>query len=382
MPNLKTKPVVKKVDEQYVYPTKEVALCVGDNALAAQMAKTLLGWLEPKQGSKFANAMFKDRDKVGVGIVCTNNSHNRPFYATTALQWMFEILVGNWKFNGESIIIGRNGQILDGQHRLIGLVWAVQEWLKDPLKYPFWKTMPTIETLLVFGVDEDINTVNTLNTGRPRSLTDAIYASKLFDVSEPKQAKQLSRVVDYTVRTLWVRTGYNALAFSSRRTHAESLGFVDKHPTILKCVQSMVLLKEMYPNIDEGLTLGYSAGLMYLMAASLSTSENKQYTGYRQVAEPTEDCLDMECYSMALEFWTNLAHGYFKGVDEAIGEQVLNGTGQEAVAAVVIKAWNVYQHGDNPTYAQVLPMFAHDGEGYRELVERPLIDGIDQGMAN
>lgn len=381
MPKLKSKPVVKKTDEQqYVYPTKEVALCVGADALTASTARALLGWMEPEKGSKFANAAFKDRNKVG--IVCSNNSHNRPFYTATAMQWMYEILAGNWKFNGESIIIGRNGQILDGQHRLVGLVWTAQEWLKDPLKYPFWKTIPTIEAILVFGVDEAINTVNTLNTGRPRSLTDAIYASKLFNAVDSKEAKQLSRVVDYTVRTLWVRTGYNVLAFSSRRTHAESLSFVDKHPTLLKCVQSVVSLKESYPSIDEGLTLGYCAGLMYLMAASLSAGENKQCTGYRQVAEPTEDCLDMACYDMALGFWVKLAAGEFPDVDEALGEQILNSTGQEAAATVVIKAWNLHQHDEIPTYEAVLPLFARDYEGCTELVEHPLIDGIDQGMVN
>src|SRR5688572_23502672 len=61
-----------------------------------------------------------------------------------------------WKLNGEAIIIARDGQLNDGQHRL----WAVIAAEK------------TVDMLVVYGVERD--TRDTLDMGRQRTSADVL----------------------------------------------------------------------------------------------------------------------------------------------------------------------------------------------------------------
>jgi hypothetical protein len=386
-------PKVRKV----VYP--ELKGKVG--WLTAENARTFLGWKQSPDPSKPYNEfLFKDRNEVPTK--CHNVEMQRPFYSSVALQWMGEILGGHWngdggEANGEAIVIGRTGLTLDGKHRLIGLALAEQEWLKNPDKYPYWQEEPKIHVFINLGVREDLRSVNTLNTGKPRSLADAIFASGLFgeldsSKSKDKRAiKALSRMADYAVRLLWFRTGANEDAFAPKRTHAESLDFIQRHPKILECVKHIYEENGKEDKLKAYPSPGYAAALLYLMASAKTLRENEEGTGYTQVSCPTEDLLDWSTWNLACEFWTKLAANDkgFASLSETVAEflDIEGGSFKDERIALIVKAWWRFAEGRKITPETIALETVVDGEGVQRLAECPLvgevygdISGIDIGQ--
>jgi len=111
-----------------------------------------------------------------------NNPRNRPLSKSRSLKYAKQMTEGNWQQNGESIIIGWDGSILDGQHRLEGVVLA--------------KT--SIKLLFVFGVDPA--TFPTIDTGTGRSGADtlAIYGVDPFIAKSLSAAIKKDILMSYT----------------------------------------------------------------------------------------------------------------------------------------------------------------------------------------
>lgn len=85
------------------------------------------------------------------------NTNNRPLNQQHVNRIANQIIGGKWKFNGDSIKLAKNKDILDGQHRL----WAVVE-AKQP-----------IETVIVRDLEPDsFATIDTLR--KPRSGADVL----------------------------------------------------------------------------------------------------------------------------------------------------------------------------------------------------------------
>lgn len=86
-----------------------------------------------------------------------HNTLNRPLSDQHVRRIASQILSGKWRFNGDTIKISDDGQVLDGQHRL----WAVVE------------SKVSIETILVKGIArEAFATIDTLR--KPRSGADVL----------------------------------------------------------------------------------------------------------------------------------------------------------------------------------------------------------------
>src|SRR5215471_7565954 len=80
-----------------------------------------------------------------------HNSYNRPLSQPHVERIARQIRDGKWKFNGDTIKISTNGDVLDGQHRL----WAVLEAKK------------AIETVIVYGIERDaFATIDTIRKHR------------------------------------------------------------------------------------------------------------------------------------------------------------------------------------------------------------------------
>jgi len=85
------------------------------------------------------------------------NKNNRPLSDSHVQRIAGQIRAGKWIFNGDTIKISDDGEVVDGQHRL----WACIESKKP------------IETVIVYGVPrEAFATVDTLR--RPRSGGDVL----------------------------------------------------------------------------------------------------------------------------------------------------------------------------------------------------------------
>lgn len=359
----------KTANKQTPTVSVEAKLFAGDNPLTADIAKELLGWTVVDK--KATDYLLKD--EYGDKIVCKNNESNRPLDVGNLANLKQEILRRKWKLNGVNRIIGKEGQVLNGQHTLIAVVLAAQSYAIAPDDYEFWDCEPYIETFVAYGIDEDDDTVNTLDTGKSRTLADVIYRSPYFRDFAPKDRKKVSRVADYAVRTVWQRTGA-ANAFAPRRTHSESLEFIDTHPELLRAIKHVS--EELVDNmVAPVLPPGYSAGLCYLMGCCTSDLETYKET-------PSDSALTFDEQDKAEDFWTMLINGDKKlsAVRHLLGKysEETGATLAERMG-VVIKAWDLFRRGKKITEALISLEYTTDEDGDKVLAEFPTLGGIDVG---
>jgi hypothetical protein len=361
----------KRDPDTIVYPEFSGGMKTGDDPLTASDCKKFLGWTVQKQD----DGETVTHDTEGKPIKCVNNANNRPFDNSLADKLAQEILRGKWRINGETIIIGQKGSVLSGQHRMIGLIRAVELWSKDRDKYSEWETEPVIETMLAVGVSEDDAVVNTIDTGKTRSLSDVIYRSNYFGDVSNSDRKMLAKACDSAVKFFWDRTGVGD-AYSIFRTHAEALDLLDRHKKLISCVKHCY--EENVANrIGNLVGVGTASTLCYLMA-SCKTKHEKYYGADVR----SEKNLDFSELDAAKEFWMELSKDKSKlqVVRDVLAEMQEAG-GDAGVSfserlALVIKAW---QAGDAPKLSALRLKYHTDEDKVRHLEEFPILGGIDIG---
>lgn len=87
-------------------------------------------------------------------VILSQNHDNRGVRPTKLAQMVADMKSGRWALNGEPIIISKDGQLNDGQHRLMALVDA----------------KVSLPLLFVFGVERETRT--TVDQGANRSVGD------------------------------------------------------------------------------------------------------------------------------------------------------------------------------------------------------------------
>ena len=372
------------VEQKTPYPEEKISLCKdgGDKPpIDADFAKQILGWKEEgKEGSNIkygGDYLFTYKDEEGtVKVRCTNNVTNRPLSMGNVLALKQEILRGRWRYNGEPIIIGKMGHVLNGQHRLIGLVLADKDYALDPSIYPNLTGPPTIDKLVAVGIDEDDAVVNTMDTCKPRTLADVIYRSPYFANLPPGERKAAARSTDYAIRLLWVRTADNIDGFSPRRTHSESIDFLDRHPRILEAV-SHVTTEDEDGKLSRYLSRGYCAALLYLFAAG-KTDQGK----YLDADKLCEDNIDFSMWDDACDWFVLLAgdDSSLAPIRKCLAAMIEDGDSSlDGKLALMIKAWNITSQGKKLTEDNLTLKYQEDDDGFAYLDESPVVGGIDVG---
>ncbi len=373
-------------ERKVLYPEVEVE----NGVIDAETAKRLLGWEAVPDGADHA---FEDADKVRVRFA--NNVTNRPLYRGVVDTLRQEILRNHWRFNGEPIIVGRTGLILNGQHTLVSVVTAEQvrvgpeaETWKD-----YWAGPVEIHKLVVKGVDESDMVVNTMDTCRPRTLSDVIYRSEYFRDKDSSDREKISRMLDAAIKLLWTRTGVDSDALAMRRTHAESLDLVARHPRLVEAVRHVFTEdqgKDQRDRIARYLGPGYAAAMLYLMAAS--GSDLSLYLDSRK-----ESNLDLGLWEKACEFFTLLPSSPefrafrelkvpYETTDEA-GKRVdrhfyplADGVFGERLSAVC-RAWNLFSTGAKVTPAAMAMECGVNELKLPYLLKEESVGGIDISTA-
>lgn len=334
-----------------MYEELEIKLFTGDDVLTAEEAKTLLGWEAEEEGEKFGtDYLLKDLTKTKVR--CQNNVTNRPLYRANVDKLHQEITRKNWRFNGEPIIVSQSGKILNGQHQLIALVLAHQEWEENGSE----GEEPSIEKLVVFGVEDDDQVINTMDTCKPRSLADVIYRSPYFAYMDKSEQKKVANVCSFAIRTLWERLG-SIDAFSVKQTHAESLTFLQEHQKLEEAVE-FIQTEDNENSLGRYCSLGTLAGLLYLMGSS-STDPTK----YKE--EPCEENLKWDNWDKAVEYFVLLSSDSkdVAAVSKAF-EELLKRDGvasREEKVAILISGWHSFVAGKKPKSIK-LNYLENDGE--------------------
>jgi hypothetical protein len=107
--------------------------------------------------SRAKNGVFAELTTVTPGLasaILQNNEGNRHIQPMKALHYASDMIAGRWALNGEPVIISRDGQLNDGQHRMGAVIEANRG----------------VPMLIVFGVDRE--TRKTVDQGAARSAAD------------------------------------------------------------------------------------------------------------------------------------------------------------------------------------------------------------------
>lgn len=379
-----------------LYPQVKVKICEGKDALTHEQAKSLLRWetedeyvarrLAEDPNLKPETLKFGDdfllRDSQDRKVRCWNNSNNRPFSEEWARQLAQDILNREWQFNLETIIISKTGVVHSGQHRLIGLVLAYEQWAGVDKHHweEKWERAPVIEVLVAYGGSDNPRTIGTLDNVKPRSLSDVFYTSELFQTLSPRDRKECSRMMDNAVKFLWRRTGAKQ-GYDKYLSHSMSIDFLSRHQTLLKCVKHI-----FDENKDRGISaLGFSspgrcATILYLMASCGSDREDYE------VGQPrNEEKLDWHYLEQAKKFWSMITKdtGPLKPVRDALKGLVNKDTGAKPTEpeqwAVIAKAWSVIVDEGKLVAEQLRPIYTKDRDGIAHLNDFPTVGGIDLG---
>ena len=380
-PKVKT-PTTKSGERKVLYTEVEAHVCGegGDRpAIDAATAKEILGWQEEgHDGSNVkygADYLLAYGDGAKVKVRCIHDVKNRPLYQANYTALRQEILNGRWRMNGEPIIISRTGVLLNGQHQLIGLVLADAAVRANPEDYPQWKGKDVaIEKVVVTGISDDDAVVDTMDTCKPRSLADVIFRSPYFANLKPSDRKKASRVTDYAIRFLWVRTAENLDGFSNMRTHSESVNFLERHPRLLEAVE-FVMAEDSEGTLPNYISSGYAAGLMYLMAAS-ATDTGK----YVDAATRNEEAIDFSRWSEAEDFIVRVAAGNLDALRTKLASLIKDESdSRDARLAILIKAWHLHVDKEVITVEGLKLKYGKDDDGFPFLDDYPLVGGIDVG---
>lgn len=379
-------------DRVVIYDEIAMRLYDDQKPLTPDEAKEILGWQEESENIKFLteNGGYLFKDERGLKIRCTNNITNRPIRWPIVAALKQEILHRRWRLNGETIIVGRTGLVLNGQHTLVALIFAHQTWMEKQGQYQHvWPDTPYIEKVAVFGIDETDDTVNTIDTTKPRDLGDVIFRSEYFRDQPEKNRRKLSRIAQHAVMMLWHRTGASENAFSAgatRQTHAESLNFIARHPRLLECVKHIFEEDGDKSKFKRILSPGYASALLYLMGSSATDSSGDDKDGYAYAEPPDESHLDWEHWDKAQSFWVQLAAGdkTLLAVKAAIAQSMdpehgCGGTRHERLG-ILVKAWRNFLDGKSVTPKSLELEYLPDEDEAMVLVDHPIVGGIDIGQ--
>lgn len=329
--------------------------------LNVEDCKQLIGWAEEPEGKDWGKE-FVFKDLYGRKIRLTSNTRNRPFRRPLADRYANEHVRGKWSLNLETIVLADNGSLLQGQHRLVGLVLGEQIRQIDPNTWG--KTPLVYETLVGYGVSNRPENANTYDLGAKRKLGDVLYRHQKFGKGfTPKKQKGIANLLSGALRLVWLRVGGKQVSFAPHFPHSEALEFYGKHPGILQAVIEIVKLDEGEEGNEKCIaslvSLNYAAGLLYLMANAASMKR-------------------------ALRFWKIFATGESleKGHPVLSLRQLLvrfdasSGGKRDEVIGAVIKAWLLWI-GDQEGAIKDIKVPKRKSGDKLVLSEFPRIGGLD-----
>lgn len=145
-------------------------------------------------------------------VLLERNPENRNVKPDKVNDFVTDILSGNWKVNGEPLIISSDGKLNDGQHRCLAVIQS-----KTP-----------ITVMFVFGVDRDSR--DTLDQGVNRSPGDYLAIHGYTDVA----------VLAAVSRMVWQWRKFGVISGGRRRmapTRTELVHVAIQNPAIGKSIR-------------------------------------------------------------------------------------------------------------------------------------------------
>lgn len=164
-------------------------------------------WLDEMGAKPGVHTVTTDLTPDIAAVLLERNPANRTIKAQKVQDFAKDMKQGSWKFNGEPIIIARDGLLNDGQHRAAAVL----------------ETRIPVEALFVFGVARD--TRDTLDQGTVRTAGDYLSMKGHTNTNNLAAA----------AKALWQWRNYGFIAGGGSRyspTRSEILDVVEKNPGI------------------------------------------------------------------------------------------------------------------------------------------------------
>lgn len=362
------------------YPEVTVKIHKPDSPLTIKKAKELVGWQTEEEAGKEFKDVFHLKDRQGNKVRLLNNPTNRPFSLSLAMDYALEMLRGVWAFNLETMIFDHFGYVQQGQHRLVGFILAEQMRLEDSKKWAEeygQKGEMTLPCLLAFGCSPKKEVVDTLDTGKRRSVADVIFRNHEFGKVSDREQKALSDILGKATRLVWLRAGGKNVSDAPRFPHSEALAFIEKHPGLNEAVQHIYKLENEGDGrqITNFLSLGNAAAFCYLMATAKT-----DVVKYHEEGE-----INTSLKPKAEKFWKEFA----SGVGYESGSPVLalrnklakmgagSGAERDEIIGTVAKAFEAWIEGSTVTAKDLAVKKTKNEAGKFILAERPRFGGVD-----
>jgi hypothetical protein len=166
---------------------------------------------------KSANAPFSEIMTItpeDAKKILSNNQNNRTVNQTLIKTIANDILSERWMLNGESIIISKDGELNDGQHRLLAIILAKK----------------SIETLVFFGADRGSRI--TVDMGRPRTVANLL---SMDNVQNYNSASAIARMY-YQYRCNKYQDGGSFVSATKQQIRQEYFDHREKIDDALKLV--------------------------------------------------------------------------------------------------------------------------------------------------
>jgi len=236
------------------------------------------------------------------------NINNRKVRPHTVRSYVWQMEQGQWKENGESIIIDKSGFVKDGQHRLHACVKS---------NYSFW-------AVIVYGVNP--NVMDTIDTGLNRSLSDVLTLNGY------KNAAPCASII----KAIWKhKNGYNVLnsagnvADAVKLSNSVGLEYMVKNDTKVNALFAFV----SSPYHKQPIKIFNTTQLSLYTYVLVGYNIENQYIG--DFIKELCGIITKESNAVAYVRKTVL-----KAKENNIG---LNGT---YLLGLIIRAWNSYVTGD------------------------------------
>lgn len=388
----------QKPPQELRYPDYQVAECFGDDGLTEEQVKILLGYDDGGEEKTYTESIPDGLQQLfGKNVILRNDLNNRPLDVTITRTYGQAYLQRQWKRNNAAIGIGQYGNIMDGQKRMIGFLWACTRLRSEREKELWAKVWPDpaqfrLESIVVYGMEETQDVRQTIDNTQARSFADTLYTDPTFQPkAKGSDRVRLCRMYEFATRFVWNRVGVKR-AFRLNVTPAEYNDFRDRHPKLEAAVKH---IDEENQGSERGVAKwvspGYAAGLLYLMAASASDGDK-----YRRGNPPRQGLANLDRFDDACQFWVQLVSGRGKlkealhdarrpMVDEnkkkvyvpVFGEA----GGREERLACIIHAWNLWIKKQPLTGAALTPEGSYQAneDGEWHLADKPVLSGIDVG---
>jgi len=245
------------------------------------------------------------------------NISNRPMSQRTVDRYIEEMKNGDWEYNGESIKISKDGNVIDGQHRLKAIVLSGI----------------TIETELVDNLDPKVS--SKIDVGKKRSLSDTIHiAGYKYHVETAAITRHL---------WFWFNYGYEyGCRQHSHISNLKGLEFYEKYKRrIDKALEFCVPYKNKHKILPAPLsTLTFT----YLILSTIDTREAQEFI---------DKLIERHyCYTRSPIL---ALHALLKGPDRLIFRGSVNSC--YYILDAIFTAWNLFrnkQRVDKMTFKQKL----------------------------